>query len=54
MAAEIYIARHGQNQDNAKGVLNGHRDLPLTDLGRAQAVDLAERSSHLGAEFTIV
>ncbi|HMS31457.1 MAG TPA: histidine phosphatase family protein [Candidatus Saccharibacteria bacterium] len=54
MAAEIYIARHGQNQDNAKGVLNGHRDLPLTDLGRAQAVELAEGISDLGLEFTIV
>lgn len=33
----IYVARHGQNVDNANGVLNGHRDLPLTDLGREQA-----------------
>lgn len=37
----IYLARHGQNQDNANGVLNGHRDLPLTDLGRSQAQELA-------------
>lgn len=38
---KIYIARHGQNEDNANGVLNGHRDLPLTDLGRKQAHELA-------------
>ena len=31
---KIYIARHGQNEDNANGILNGHRDLPLTDIGR--------------------
>ena len=37
----IYIARHGQNEDNARGILNGHRDLPLTDLGRQQARQLA-------------
>jgi probable phosphoglycerate mutase len=40
MTAEIYIARHGQNEDNVNGVLNGHRDLPLTDLGREQAREL--------------
>ena len=34
---EIYLARHGQNEDNVQGILNGHRDLPLTDLGREQA-----------------
>ncbi len=33
----IFIARHGQNEDNVQGILNGHRDLPLTDLGRKQA-----------------
>ena len=37
----IYIARHGQNEDNVRGILNGHRDLPLTDLGRQQARQLA-------------
>ena len=37
----IYIARHGQNEDNVCGILNGHRDLPLTDLGRQQARQLA-------------
>ncbi len=41
MAVEIFIARHGQNVDNINGVLNGHRDLPLTDLGREQARQLA-------------
>ncbi len=33
----IYLARHGQNEDNAKGILNGHRDEPLTELGVEQA-----------------
>ena len=41
MSVEIYIARHGQNEDNVNGILNGHRDLPLTDLGRSQAQELA-------------
>jgi broad specificity phosphatase PhoE len=41
MSLEIFIARHGQNEDNANGILNGHRDLPLTDIGRQQAKQLA-------------
>lgn len=34
---KIYVARHGQDEDNANGILNGHRDLPLTEIGRQQA-----------------
>ena len=37
----IYITRHGQDQDNAAGLLNGHRNTPLTDLGIKQANELA-------------
>jgi len=38
----IYLARHGQNEDNVEGILNGHRDRALTELGIAQAKQLAE------------
>lgn len=41
MSVEIFVARHGQNEDNADRILGGHRDRPLTDLGRQQARDLA-------------
>lgn len=34
---KIYLARHGQNEDNVNGILNGHRDKPLTNLGLEQA-----------------
>lgn len=40
MHERIFIARHGQNEDNVNGILNGHRDLPLTNIGRQQARDL--------------
>lgn len=40
--AEIFLARHGQDEDNVNRILNGHRDMPLTDLGIQQAHDLAE------------
>lgn len=54
MAVEIFIARHGQNEDNANGILNGHRDLPLTDLGRQQARDLGEGIKRLGLKFDVI
>lgn len=31
--SKIYLARHGQDKDNSEGILNGHRDTPLTDIG---------------------
>jgi broad specificity phosphatase PhoE len=34
---KIYLVRHGQDTDNAAGILNGWRDTELTDLGRSQA-----------------
>lgn len=44
----IYVARHGQDLDNAAGVLNGHRDKPLTDLGRQQARDVGSKMRRAG------
>lgn len=38
----IYLTRHGQDEDNKNGLLNGHRDSPLTDLGKEQARSLAQ------------
>lgn len=35
--------RHGQNLDNLNGILNGHRDEPLTEKGLAQAREIAEK-----------
>lgn len=47
----IYLARHGQNIDNVQGILNGHRDLPLTELGREQARTTATHIKELGLSF---
>lgn len=54
MSTEIYIARHGQDEDNAAGVLNGRRDTPLTELGRNQAYDLASKIAETGLIFDAV
>jgi broad specificity phosphatase PhoE len=51
---KIYIARHGQNEDNANGILNGHRDLPLTALGESQAHELAAGIKEIDLTFDAV
>ena len=42
---KLFIVRHGQDTDNANGILNGRRDNPLTELGREQAKIVAEKLS---------
>lgn len=51
---KIYITRHGQNLDNKNHILNGRRDLPLTDLGREQAHELAEKIKTEGISFNVI
>lgn len=44
----MYLARHGQDFDNANGILNGRRDQPLTDIGIDQAGQLAGKIKATG------
>jgi broad specificity phosphatase PhoE len=39
----IFLIRHGQDADNAAGILNGKRDTKLTSLGRKQANQVAQK-----------
>ncbi|MEK7610026.1 MAG: histidine phosphatase family protein [Patescibacteria group bacterium] len=49
---KIYLARHGQDQDNAAGILNGHRDKTLTIVGIEQANILAKTIEENGLGIT--
>lgn len=51
---KIYLARHGQNVDNLNGILNGHRDEPLTEKGIEQADEIANEIKNAGIIFDIV
>lgn len=51
---KIYLARHGQDQDNANKVLNGRRDEPLTDLGISQANQLAQKIKEADLKFDAI
>lgn len=51
---KIYLVRHGQDQDNAIGILNGHRDNPLTNIGINQANELAQKIKETDLKFDII
>jgi broad specificity phosphatase PhoE len=44
IAARVYLARHGQTPYNAELRFQGQGPVPLNDIGRAQAAELAERA----------
>lgn len=48
---KIYLARHGQDKDNEMGILNGHRDMPLTEIGIEQANQAAEKIKNSDIHF---
>lgn len=50
----IYLTRHGQDQDNVRGILNGRRDEALTALGEEQARRLAKQIKSSGLNFSAV
>ncbi len=41
--ATLYFVRHGETDWNAEGRMQGQQDIPLNDVGRLQARDVAEK-----------
>lgn len=52
--AHIFVCRHGQDLDNVEGILNGHRDRPLSELGRSQAAQVADTIKSQGTVFDAI
>lgn len=50
----IYLARHGQDEDNAAGILNGRRDKPLTEIGINQAETVAHKIVEASLQFDAI
>jgi probable phosphoglycerate mutase len=46
----LYCIRHGESTYNAQGRVQGHLNIPLSELGRRQAAALAEVSRGFAAE----
>ncbi len=38
----LYLIRHGETEENQRGILVGSTDVPLNDTGRSQSIDLAK------------
>eukprot|EP01063_Lacrimia_lanifica_P018882 TRINITY_DN25842_c0_g1_i1.p1 TRINITY_DN25842_c0_g1~~TRINITY_DN25842_c0_g1_i1.p1 ORF type:complete len:202 (+),score=80.97 TRINITY_DN25842_c0_g1_i1:52-657(+) len=53
MATTIFVVRHGQDEDNAEKLLNGHRNRPLTEMGQKQALVIAERIKALDVDVVV-
>jgi len=43
----LYIVRHGETTWNRDGRVQGHTDVPLSEVGRQQARDLGERLAQI-------
>ncbi|KAG5486411.1 hypothetical protein LSCM4_07339 [Leishmania orientalis] len=52
--AHIHICRHGQDMDNVHGILNGHRNEPLSELGRSQAATVADKIKARGIRYAAI
>ena len=50
----VYLARHGQTAYNHEARFQGQRPVPLDDIGREQAAELAERVAALGPVRTLI
>lgn len=51
---KIFLCRHGQDEDNAHGLLNGHRNTPLTPLGQEQANQVADKIASTLPAFDVI
>ncbi len=49
-AERLYLVRHGRTQLSAQGAYSGRRDVPLTEEGREQARQVAERLQRTGVD----
>jgi len=50
----IYLVRHGQDEDNLNKILNGRRDSPLTEKGIEQAREIASKIKTINLSFNEV
>ncbi len=49
-SAHLCLVRHGETDWNAAGILQGWLDVPINDLGRQQALDLAGECADAGLD----
>ncbi|CBZ24039.1 putative phosphoglycerate mutase protein [Leishmania mexicana MHOM/GT/2001/U1103] len=52
--AHVHVCRHGQDMDNVHGILNGHRNQPLSEVGRRQAAAVANKIKESGVTYAAI
>lgn len=50
----IYVVRHGQTEYNVRNIFQGHTDVPLNDVGIAQAKETAEKFRDTNIDLMLV
>ncbi len=50
---QVYLVRHGETEWNAQRRIQGQSDSPLTQMGEAQARQVAQRARLLGITHII-
>ncbi len=54
MSGNLVLVRHGQSEGNALNIFTGWRDLPLTERGRTEAAQAAEKIIRTGITIELV
>lgn len=49
----LVLVRHGESEGNQRNIFTGWRDLPLTEHGQAEALEVAERLAASGFGFDV-
>ena len=52
--ARAFLARHGQSEGNAQGIMTGSCESPLTELGKQQAAELGRQMAEKGITRILV
>ncbi len=50
----LYLVRHGESAHNAEGRIQGHSDVPLSELGRRQSAAVADAMADVPADALFV
>ena len=50
---KIHVVRHGQTDYNVRNVFQGHKDIPLNEVGKKQGEELAEKFRNISIDVIL-
>ena len=51
---KLYVARHGETEWNSRDIISGVTDIELSEKGRSQARELAEKISAENTDIGVI